>query len=373
MAMVDFGVTRNASNSSQPKDFTMFNKVEVNTFQRSFDNKLRNFAFNWHQGNFLKYLLNRLQWHFYPKIGKVPSFPLHVDIETTAKCNLKCPMCPSRHLSDEDYGKYGHMDFELYKKLIDECAENKVFSVRLSWRGEVLVTPDFAKYVHYAKVIKKIPNVSFLTNGALLKGKLAEDLINYGADYISVSIDGLADIYETIRYPVKFNTIYQNLKNFQELKEAKGVNKPVIRITTLWPAIAKNPKAYYDKMSLVCDKIVYNPLKDYSLTKPIKENFICQFPWERLFVAFNGDVQPCSNTKHPFIIANAKNSSLAEIWHGEKLEEIRKIHAAGKRMDLSPCNTCSYGIDYSNIWQDRDWTDWDPTELLPNKELHNAK
>lgn len=353
--------------------YAMLKKVEVNTFQKNFDNKLRNFAFIWNQGNVLKYLTNRFQWHFYPKIGKVPYFPLHVDIETTARCNLKCPMCPSRHLSDEDYGKYGHMDFELFKKLVDECVDNNVFSIRLSWRGEVLITPDFAKYVQYAKVIKKIPNVSFLTNGALLKGELAEKLIDYGTDYISVSIDGLADIYETIRYPVKFNTIYNNLKNFKELKKRKDVKKPVIRITTLWPAIAKDPQTYYDKMSPVCDKIVYNPLKDYSLTEPVKKNFICQFPWERLFVAFNGDIQPCSNTKYPFIIGSAKESSLADIWRGERLNEIRQIHTANKRMELFPCNCCSYGIDYSNIWKDRDWTDWDPKELLPDEEILNAK
>lgn len=345
----------------------MFNKVEINTFQKSFDNKLRNLSFIWHQGNILKYLLNRFRWYFYPKMGKISSFPLHVDIETTAKCNLRCPMCPSRHLSEEEYGKYDHMDFDLYKKLVDECADNGVFSIRLSWRGEVLVTPEFEKYVHYAKVVKKIPNVSFLTNGALLKGMLAEKLIDYGTDYISVSIDGLKEIYNKIRYPVKFHTIYTNLQNFKELKKQKNKKKPVIRVTTLWPAIAKNPKEYYDKMSQVCDKIVYNPLKDYSKTEPVKIDFICQFPWERLFVAFNGNVQPCSNTKEPFIIGNVKKVSLSEIWNSIKMNELRNQHSAGKRMAVSPCNCCSYGIDYSSIWVDRDWADWDPNELLPKE------
>jgi len=346
----------------------MLNKIEVNTFQKNLDNKRRNFAFIRNQGNILKYLWNRFQWHYYPKIGKVPDFPLHVDIETTAKCNLRCPMCPSRHLTKEEYRKYGHMDFELYKKLVDECADNSIFSIRLSWRGEVLVTPDFAKYVHYAKVVKKIPNVSFLTNGAFLKGDLAEKLIEYGTDYISVSVDGLADIYEVIRHPVKFKKIFNNLQKFKELKEKKGAQKPVVRITTLWPAIAKDPQAYYDKISPVCDKIVYNPLKDFDLLEPIKENFICQFPWERLFVAFNGDVQPCSNTKERFVIANAKKQSLKLIWNGDKMKEIRQIHKANKRMTIFPCDHCSYGIDYTALWKDRDWTDWDPKEMLPKEE-----
>jgi radical SAM protein with 4Fe4S-binding SPASM domain len=346
----------------------MLKKVEINTFQKSFDSKYRDWAFIWKQGNIRKYLLNRYRWYCYPKMGKVSPFPLHVDIETTAKCNLRCPMCPSRHLSQDEYAKYGHMDFALFKKLVDECARNRVFSIRLSWRGEALITPNFAEYVRYAKVIKKIPNVSFLTNGSLLKGKLAEKLIDYGLDYISVSIDGLKDIYEVIRHPVKFDTVYNNLKTFKMLKNKKGKSKPAIRITTLWPAIAKNPQAFYSEMRPVCDKIVSNPLKDYSLTEPIKEHFICQFPWERLFVTFGGDVQPCSNTKDTFIIGNAHDSSLREIWYGKKMRELRHKHSKGRRIELFPCNRCSYGIDYSNLWQDRDWADWDPRDLLPNRE-----
>jgi radical SAM protein with 4Fe4S-binding SPASM domain len=346
----------------------MFKKVEVNTFQQSFDSRIRNFAYIWNQGHLIEYVINRYKWYIYPKMNKVALFPLHVDIETTAKCNLRCPMCPSRHLSQEKYSEYGHMDMELFKKVVDECADRRIFSIRLSWRGEPLVNPKFKEYVYYAKVVKRVPNVSFLTNGSLLKGKLAEELIDYGIDYISVSIDGLKEIYEKIRYPVKFNTVCKNLRDFKELKEKKGVKKPVIRVTTLWPAVAKDPGGFYDRLSPVCDKIVYNHLKDYSVTEPQKVGFICQFPWERLFVAFNGDVQPCSNTKDSFVVGNVLEDTLEEIWHSPRMNEVRRLHMAFRRMDISPCNQCSYGIDYVKLWRDRDWTDWDPKELLPENE-----
>ena len=350
----------------------MLKKVRVNTFQKSFDNKIRNFAFIWNQGNLIKFMINRYQWYMYPKMNRVAHFPLHVDIETSAKCNLRCPMCPSRHVPKQEYSKYGYMDMALFKKIVDECAENNVFSIRLSWRGEPLVNPRLSEYVHYAKVVKRIPNVSFLTNGSLLRGELAEKLIDYGLDYISVSIDGLADIYEVVRHPVKFKTIYENLRNFKELKREKGVKKPAVRITTLWPAVAKDPGAFYDTLGPVCDKIVYNPLKDYTVTEPQKEDFICQFPWERLFVAFNGEVQPCSNTKEKFIIGNVNESSLKEIWHSSEMNDLRQLHTTGRRMEVFPCNRCSYGIDYAKLWKNRDWTNWDPRELLPDdKEIQS--
>ena len=346
----------------------MIKDVKVNTFQKSFDTRRRDIAFIVHQGHLIKYLTNRYQWHMNPKMNKVARFPLHVDIETTAKCNLRCPMCPNRHVPKERQQTYDHMDFSLFTNIVDECARNNIFSIRLSWRGEVLTNPRFSEYIYYAKIKKKIPNVSFLTNGTLLNKNLMEQFIDYGLDYISISIDGLDDIYEQIRYPLRFEKIYNNLKLFKELKQQKKSKKPVIRITALWPAIARDPQAFYKRMMPLSDKIVYNPLKDHRITEPQREDFICQFPWERLFVAFNGDVQPCSNIKEQFVIGNVRKDSLQEIWHGTAMQELRRIHRSGKRMAMFPCSACSYGIDYSSVWSQRDWSRWNPQELCPQEK-----
>ncbi len=347
----------------------MFKLVKVNNFQKKFDSKLRNFMFSWNQGHYLKYLKNRVQWHLYPNIKRVADFPIHMDIETTAKCNLSCPMCPRRYLADDRYNSFGHMGMDLFKKLVDECADNKIYSIRLSWRGEVLVNPNLADYVHYAKVVKKIPNVSFLTNGSLLKGEVAKKLIEHGLDYISVSIDGLDEAYNRIRKPLIFEKIYNNVKEFQELKRKMERKKPLIRVAALWPAIATDPDRYYEKISKIADKIVYNPLKDYAVTSQDEESFtMCQFLWERMFVQFDGKVQPCSNLKNEFVIGNANESSIKQIWHSDKMEELRSIHKAGRRLDIFPCNECSYGVDFEKKWKGRDWTNWDPSELMPKEQ-----
>ena len=172
-------------------------------------------------------------------------------------------------------------------------------------------------------------------------------------------------VYEKIRYPVKLETVLNNLARLKEMKRRKGVEKPVVRITALWPAIAKDPRAFYQTMHPVCDKVVYNPLKDYSVTEPVKTVFICQFPWERLFVGFDGDVHPCSNTKDPFVVGSVQDDSLEEIWHSSGMGELRRLHMDLRRMEIFPCNRCSYGIDYAKLWKDRDWADWNPKELLP--------
>ena len=355
----------------------MIKLIKVNTFQKGYDTLYRNFKFSWNQGHYSKYLRNRIEWYLYPNLRKVSKFPLHLDIETTARCNMHCSMCPRRYVSNERpgvYDAYDDIDMGLYKKVVDECADNNIYSIRLSWRGEILVTPMLPEYIYYAKVVRKVPNVSFLTNGSLLKGELAEKIIDYGTDYISVSVDGLGEIYDKIRYPITFDEIYENLDNFRRLRNKKGVKKPVVRVTTLWPAAARDPEKYYKKMRKVADKIVCNPLKDYSITTQDKKDFVlCQFLWERLFIGFNGMVQPCSNEKDGFVIGDANNSSIKEIWHSKKMNELRRMHRRGQRLDIFPCNECSYGVDYEKRWKGRDWTSWDPDELIPKKELDLGK
>ena len=118
--------------------------------------------------------------------------------------------------------------------------------------------------------------------------------------------------------------------------------------------------------TLATDKIAVNTLKDYNIATQDKKDFnMCQFLLERLFVCFDGLVQPCSNEKEGFSIGDCNKDSIRDIWHSDKMKEIRALHEAGKRLEMYPCNVCSYGVDYEKRWKNRDWTKWDPMELMP--------
>ena len=78
------------------------------------------------------------------------------------------PMCFQQHMP---IPKEGYIDFELYKRVVDECAENKLYSIRLCHRGEPLLHSKIVDMVKYAKD-KGIKEVFTLTNGLLLNEKL---------------------------------------------------------------------------------------------------------------------------------------------------------------------------------------------------------
>ena len=99
-------------------------EVHVNWYQKEVDSPDRKWSFIEKQGNLLKFLLNRHQWYYFPRMLKSHGFPLHVDIEVSAEWDMQCPMCWRRHA---DISEYGHRELGLFKKIVDECAENRLF------------------------------------------------------------------------------------------------------------------------------------------------------------------------------------------------------------------------------------------------------
>lgn len=311
--------------------------LSVNFHQRSFDTDERYWSFILNQGNFMEYFLNRLDWHLFPKYSIVAPFPLHVDLETSNTCNMNCPMCYREQIKES-----GHMPGGIFKKAIDECASNNVFSVRLSWRGEALTHPDIKAMINYAA--SKIKNTSFLTNAFYLDEGIMDCLIDNKVSYVSVSFDGVEDTYEAIRRPADFKESYNRLALFQKKKKAANSKFPQVRICTLWPAIKDNPDKYYRIMNEVSDYIVCNPYINFKGEMKIKPNFICQYPWERIVIAFNGYAQCCTGwNADDIILGNINNNSIFDMWHSDLMDRVRNLHSQGRRMELDSCANCRHG------------------------------
>lgn len=287
----------------------------------------------------------RKLWISLAKEKKVRDYPLLVDLEMSSKCNLSCPMCYT--ITEEFLAKVDrkYMDFDLYKKIIDEIA-GKVYAVRLSLRGEPTLNKHFIDAVKYAKD-KGIQEVSTLTHGKKLTGNYLQKVIDAGIDWITVSIDGMGETYNNIRKPLTWEATLGRLNEIKTLKEKIGTNKPVIKVQGIWPAIRENPSAYYESLIPYADLIAYNPLIDY-LRKDseiiYEENFSCPQLYQRLVVGSDGNVMKCSNDEDgDEIVGNAYNETIYQIWNGAKLQSCRDSH---KKIDgfkeSKVCSQCYY-------------------------------
>lgn len=328
----------------------------------------------------------RWRWENYPKQRILGKFPIHVDLESTARCNLECIMCfQSDHAkggwreqfaevykqhadANKDTKFIGDMEFTLFKKVIDEgrsddlvffengrIIDDRLRSIKLQYHGEPLMSPHLAKMVKYAKE-KGVVEVMFNTNGVLLTEDLAIQLIEAGLDKIIFSVDGAsADIYENIRQgpkgPIKglFDRVVKNIKFLRDERDRRGLLKPIIRVQAVYQAKNKHEmdNGTYEKFwGPYADHIANEDENDYHETnKPISKasTFCCDQLWQRLFVNYNGDMTLCCGDVYKRqIIGNAYKDRIQDIWQNAKLTHFRNLHLKGESHKMIPCTTCGY-------------------------------
>lgn len=311
----------------------------------SFETKEREVLFekNKSLGWEFEYTEYRKNWSKFPKEQIVNEYPLLVDLELASLCNLRCPMCYTITEEFKEKVNAKLMSFELFKKIIDEI-KGKVPALRLSLRGESTLHPDLIECIKYAKD-NGIKEISFLTNGSKLQLSYFEKLVKAGIDWITISIDGLDDEYERIRKPLKFKETLQKVKDMSQYKKDNNLYKPVIKIQSLWPSIKKDPERFYNTFSSITDLIAFNPLIDY-LQKDSDivyiENFSCPQLYQRIVVGADGSVMMCSNDEeNSHILGNANTETIYSIWHGEKLNNVRKLHLENEGYkNLDVCKKC---------------------------------
>jgi MoaA/NifB/PqqE/SkfB family radical SAM enzyme len=154
------------------------------------------------------------------------------------------------------------MDFQLFKKIIDEIA-GKVHDVNLFHRGEPLLNSDLIPMIAYAA--ENGVKTRIHTNATLLNKELDRDIILSGLDLISFSFDGYTrETYEKNRIGAKFDESLANIINFLNVKKQLKSKKPytVIQVIVNGAKLAKK-KAVKQKRTflqnfkdLPLDKIV---------------------------------------------------------------------------------------------------------------------
>ena len=294
-----------------------------------------------HDGGSAEYQRYRRCWNDYPARFILRDFPLHLDIESTSRCNLKCVFCDRQPYLAKDQA--GDMGLALYKRIIDEGAEHKLWAIKLSYRGEPLLHKDIFKMVGYAKK-KGILDVYFNTNATLMDKEAAKKILDSGLDRISISVEGTsAPEYEKLRVNSKFDTVFRNIKQLFELKKKMCLSFPRIRIQSVdYPGFSADK--YRSFWADYADEVAVLDFTDMSKepdTKPCK--WSCPQLWQRMTIEWDGTVFACNNDKLRKLFAgDLKNKSVYDCWHDPSINKIRSFHGQGHFRDVRSCNECPW-------------------------------
>ncbi|RLF38608.1 MAG: radical SAM protein, partial [Thermoplasmata archaeon] len=166
-------------------------------------------------GNLIK--LTKIFLNYKLKRDTLSYLPIRLWIEPTSHCNLKCIMCLNKDLPP---GKKGYMDFEVFKKIIDEV-KGHTHDISIHHRGESLLHPKLPDMIRYAT--ESGVYVKLHTNATLLSEKKSIELIESGLNLLSFSFDGYGkEEYEKIRIGANFEKTLENIKNFIKIREDLG-------------------------------------------------------------------------------------------------------------------------------------------------------
>jgi MoaA/NifB/PqqE/SkfB family radical SAM enzyme len=143
-----------------------------------------------------------IKWHLTRK-----TMPIICHIVITNRCNYNCQACFVDQKSPQ------HLDFNLFTTIIDDLKKGGCCYLYISG-GEPLLVPGIADYLGYAS--QRIPYVHMVTNGALAKGKLLDDIAESGISQISVSLDGLEETHDRNRKPGAFSAALEAIKALQK-------------------------------------------------------------------------------------------------------------------------------------------------------------
>jgi MoaA/NifB/PqqE/SkfB family radical SAM enzyme len=351
--------------------------------------------------NFEEEAVRRLEAWYNGK--KTP--PLHIDIEPTSSCNLKCRFCWTR--SEERVRNCQYQRKLTNKRLIEivkEAAKVGVLEWEIAGGWEPMTKPNVV--FKMMTLIKKYGMYgSITTNGTLFTEKMIKKLVEVEWDRILFSLEGPnAKVHDYLtQVKGSFEKETRNIMLFKKWKEKLGKNKPTYSIH----CVLNNKN--YDKLEemielgyeLGCDGVNFEPLmiwskegeklklseeqmrelkfhieralkkarelgiysnigewkeKKFVIKKDMREilkeglnpdgknllNSPCFLPWLNMEIRVSGRVTACRVCNDETGCENILDKSLKEIWLGKYFTNLREEFLRGNLPNY--CKDCASGL-----------------------------
>lgn len=285
--------------------------------------------------------------------------PFILYLDPSSVCNLSCEFCPcgGAHKALWTEAKKNSiqvMDFELYKKIIDDCKgfPEKIKVLRLYKEGEPLVNKRLPEMIEYATKSGMFETIDFTTNGTLLNPELNRKLVDAGLSRINISIEALdAEGYEKISHAkLDYAKFIDNIRDLYEHKKQCH-----IFIKTMADNITKElEQKFYDLFGDICDEIAIEHIANCwpgfeNTTEQVnvyhgdgyKEYVVCPRIFYILTINANGTASHCIvDWNYKGIIGDAKTQSVVDIWNSKKYQDIRLAHLNCQRRSVELCKDC---------------------------------
>ena len=302
------------------------------------------------------------------------NMPLHLQMELTNYCNLRCPVCPAgiRAIKRKPLS----MDVDLFNRVIDDVGPYLLTVSLWAW-GEPLLHPELHKIL--CSIRKHKIAILLSTNGQNLnEERVIEALTREPPTHLIVAIDGLTDETNTkFRVGAKLNPILSGIRRIAEIKQSRGQQLPILHmrfivmkhnqhevpqmidfaktnhfdlLTVRTLSIIDSESTDQTHRDFVPNKLEFRAYDYKNGTRFERKDFICQEPFWFPTVFADGTLVACEqdyNAQQSLGVIS-KKVSFRDLWFSRRAASIRKI-IRDNPQSLSFCQNCPY--------RDRECTD----------------
>ena len=278
------------------------------------------------------------QYTFLKKPGPiVPYLPDTIDVDISNRCNLKCISC---FHSIDKFRPMGDMSFETLTNILEQAQGNSS-SITIGNHGEPLLHKDVFTIIREVK--KRGFFLNFITNGTLLKMKLAHQLLDVGVDRLVFSLDSVdPEHYRMIRRGARLEVTLRNILYFLKINHENKLNTYVNISMVDTDEALKSDINIFDYFANLPVHIVYtSPLLNFHDMLPIREETkyfkkfqtiadkkgfpVCINGFDRLLIRPNGNASLCGiDWDSIHILGNINEASYMELWNNDKAQEFRR-------------------------------------------------
>ena len=293
------------------------------------------------------YLLFRYKFHIsgYKKVNL--GYPPFLSIEPVSACNLRCPFCFQTDKSFTRKPFMGMINLKFFKKVIDEANNIGVGAITLASRGEPTLHKQLGEMLEYASKKENIFEVKLNTNATFLSEKLCHIIFKNNITQLVISADHyIKEDFERLRKGANFEKIVSNVDMLYKIrKEFYPKSLTEIRISAVDFDRNLDRNKFHDFWIQRSDHVTagyaLGKWDTYNNSVDPKMNDACEFLWQRLYVWWDGKINPCDIDYKSYLnYGNLKKNTILEIWKSKTIEEYRKKHLNKNRKQIDPCNKC---------------------------------
>ena len=292
----------------------------------------------------------KLLWGYLRGRSTLRALPVEYIVETTAKCNLYCPMCTREtHLQPK-----ADMSDAVFERLVGESADSAEHMMLIGL-GEPFMDPrifDRIEYCHRHSIATLLS-----TNGTFLDERLSMRVLDSPLDEITLSFDGAKkETFEFYRKGAKFEKVRDNFVRFARMKhERRSRLQVVVQMVRMegnagevgdflafWSALPG-----VDQVRIKEDET--NLMRPDAGHAADDWKHPCHYLWRGpMYVKQNGDVYPCcqSYMLDGAPLGNLADRSLVQIWNSPEIERMRRLHASGRGGEVDVCSRCCTTIPH---------------------------